>query len=109
MEQQKTSIKRPPLPLVLTANDLLEGGVVYYDGAGWTRGIDDALVAHDEAGALVLDAALAASEPRVVEPFLAPVAADAEGRVSPVHYREQIRISGPTFHRDHGFGRTGAL
>lgn len=89
--------KRPPLPLVLTANDLLEGAVVYFDGAGWSRRLGDARVARDEAGAADLESALAASEPRVAEPFLATVLEQREGRLAPTHYRERIRLTGPTF------------
>lgn len=88
--------KRPALPLVLTANELVDGVVVYFDGAGWSPEPAAALVARDEEGAALLEAALATSEPRVVEPFLATVDLDAEGRAIPIHYRDRIRVSGPT-------------
>lgn len=100
--------KRPPLPLVLTANELLDGNVVYFDGAGWTPRIEQALVARDEDAAQLLDDRLA-TDIGVVEPFLATVALDADGRPSATHYRERIRVTGPTFHREFGPpARTGA-
>lgn len=92
--------KRPKLPLILTANELLDGNVVYFDGHGWSAALADALVAGDDAAAERLERQLA--DLRVVEPFLATVALDAEGRPSVTHYRDRIRISGPTFDRAHG-------
>lgn len=98
--------KRPPLPIVLTANALLDGNVVYFDGAGWIDALHDAMVARDDEGARVLEARLA--DIAVVEPFLATVALDAEGRPQPAHYREKIRLTGPTFDRVHGPRVAGA-
>lgn len=92
--------KRPPLPIVLTANALLEGNVVYFDGASWSSRIEDALVARDDAAAATLERRLA-TDPGIVEPFLATISIGADGRPSPVHYRDRIRVSGPTFHREH--------
>ncbi len=94
--------KLPPLPLVLTANALLGGAVVYRTDAGWTESLPEALVAHDEAAARALEAALAASEASgdVVEPYLASVQLDPQGRIHPVHYRERIRAIGPTVRHD---------
>lgn len=96
--------KRPPLPLILTANDLLEGGTVYYSGAGWTSLLADALVATDDYGGHALQTMMLESEANgvVVEPYLATVKLDTEGRPLPVHYRERIRIVGPTFRDDFG-------
>lgn len=90
--------KRPPLPIVLTANALLDGNAVYYDGTGWSDALASALVASDEAGAVALEARGFASlaQGDVVEPYLVTVALDAQGRAAPAHYREQIRVSGPT-------------
>jgi uncharacterized protein DUF2849 len=82
--------KRPPLPLVLTANDLLGGDVVYFTQAGWSPDRAEALVATDEAGAEALEASLeeALASGSVVDPYLI----DA----GQAHYREQIRLRGPT-------------
>ncbi|MBV9884722.1 MAG: DUF2849 domain-containing protein [Sphingomonadaceae bacterium] len=82
--------KRPPLPLILTANDLFGGDVVYFTRNGWSADRGQAFVAVDEAGAEALGAALedAVAEGAVVDPYLI----DA----GQAHYRERIRLSGPT-------------
>ena len=89
--------KRPALPLILTASDLLDGDVVYHDGAGWSRDLADALVARDEAEAQRLEAALARTEAEgvPVAAYLVTVAG-ADGALVPDHYRERIRSFGPT-------------
>jgi hypothetical protein len=82
--------KRPPLPLILTASDLLGGDVVYFSRAGWAPERDRAFVAIDEAGAEALEAALeeAIADGTVIDPYLI----DA----GQTHYRERIRLGGPT-------------
>ncbi len=82
--------KRPPLPLILTANELIEGDVVYFSRTGWTRDRASAFVAEDEPGAEALEAALeeAFAEGAVVEPYLI--------EAGQAHVRERIRLSGPT-------------
>ena len=97
--------KRPALPLILSANALLEGEVVYRtaDG-GWSPHLGQARVAEDEAGAEALESALDAAElsGEVVEPELVPVTRDGAGRIVPTHYREKIRALGPTVRPDFG-------
>lgn len=90
--------KRPPLPLVLTANDLLSGHSVFHDGGAWVPRLADALVATEGAVADRLQATGLTSVARgdVVDPYLVTVTLDAEGRPTPKHYRERIRVSGPT-------------
>ena len=82
--------KRPPLPLILTANALFGGDVVYFTGGHWSADRAAALVATDEAGAEALEASLEAAlvAGEVVDPYLI----DA----GQAHYREQIRLGGPT-------------
>jgi hypothetical protein len=96
--------KRPPLPLILTANALLDGDVIFYTGTGWSPRLADALVARDDDGAVRLEAGQQQSEVRgeVVEPYLASVHVDAQGRLLPRHYRERIRVKGPTIRADLG-------
>ena len=48
--------KRPPLPSILIANDLLDGDVVFRTTDGWTRDPREAKVVNDEAGADALEA-----------------------------------------------------
>lgn len=92
--------KRPSLPLMLTAQDLRRGGVVYWDGIGWTARIEDGLVANDDAAADALDAALSAAGrgDTVIDVFLFAV---GDGP-SPRHFRERARVIGPSFRDDFG-------
>lgn len=96
--------KLPPLPVILLANDLLEGEVVFRTRAGWTRDPRAALVVHDTAGAERLDteakAAMARNE--VVDAYLVDVALDADGLPVPRHFRERCKISGPSNRPDLG-------
>lgn len=96
--------KRPPLPLILSANDLLDGTVVYRTESGWSEHLASAVVAQDEAGALALEQALLAAERSqdVIAAELIPVTVDAEGRIGPSHYRARIRALGPTVRTDFG-------
>jgi hypothetical protein len=82
--------KRPSLPLILTANELFGGDIVYFTRLGWSSDRAEALVATDEPGAEALEAALeeAAAAGIVVDPYLI----DA----GQAHFRERIRLSGPT-------------
>ena len=82
--------KRPALPLILTANDLFGGDVVYFTRKGWSRDRTQAFVATDEPGAEALEASLdeAVAEGAVADPYLI----DA----GQAHYRERIRRDGPT-------------
>jgi hypothetical protein len=97
LSEQKSS-KNPAFPFILTGNDLLVGDVVYFDGSGWVRDPKAAFVAEDDAAAArlvgVRDAAL-----DVVEPYLVATGAGGRAGAAPVHYREKIRLIGPTFER----------
>jgi len=97
--------KRPPTPLLLTAQDLRGGGVVYWTGGGWSARIEDAAVARDAVAADALDAARtrALGEAEVIDVFLAGVGEDR----TPRHFRERARVSGPTFRDD--FGRNDGV
>lgn len=96
--------KRPPLPLILSANDLLDGNVVYRTESGWSEHLASALIARDEAGALALEQAFLAAErdEEVIAAELIPVTLDADGRIGPSHYRARIRALGPTVRTDLG-------
>ena len=96
--------KRPALPLILSANALLDGGVVYRAAVGWSAHLADALVARDEAAAAGLEADLEAAERSgdPLGPALVAVALDPSGQIIPAHYRERIRALGPTIRRDLG-------
>ncbi len=97
--------KVPPLPVVLSANDLLDGDVVFLgaDG-GWTRDPAAARVAHDQAAADAMQAAGAAAmhDNRVVDAYLVPVRIEPNGLAVALHFREAIRQRGPTVHPQFG-------
>ena len=90
--------KRPALPFVLTANDLLSGYTVYHDGQAWVGRLDRALVASDPEGAEKLnDVGLAElARGAIVDPYLAGVSIAVDGALTPRHYRDAYRLSGPT-------------
>ncbi len=97
--------KRPQQAVIMSANALLDGVVVYYATAGgWSPHLAEAHVAVTEEEAAALEAARMAAEARgeVVEPELFPVATDSEGRIVPTHYRGKIRALGPTVRTDLG-------
>ena len=88
---------------IVTANDLLEGDVVFLtpDGA-WRRAPEAAAIAETPEGAARLLAIATGHEGKVVGPYLAEVTLDAAGRPTPTHYRERIRLKGPTNRLDLG-------
>jgi sulfite reductase (NADPH) hemoprotein beta-component len=100
--------KRPPLPAILLANDLLDGDVVFAATGGdgrlvWTRDPSLARVAGDEAAAARLETFAAAelSGNRVVDAYLVDVAIEAGGPV-PRHFRERFKTLGPSNRPDLG-------
>ena len=97
--------RRPNQALIMSANALLGGEVVYYAAGGaWSPHLAEAIVAvtEDEAAALQAAQAAALAAGTVVDPELLPVATDAAGRLVPSHYREKIRALGPTIRPDLG-------
>lgn len=101
-------VKRPPLPAILLANDLLDGDVVFAiagaDGRlGWTRDPGLALIAADDAAAERLEgfAAAALAAQQVVDAYLVDVELTAAGPV-PRHFRERFKTLGPSNRPDLG-------
>ena len=83
-------------PKVVTANDLLEGDVVYLTAEGhWSRSLSAAEVLTDEADAQIrlIDASARTSE--VVGVYLADVTPTHAGP-QPTHFREEFRTKGPS-------------
>ena len=89
-------------PCVLTANDLIEGDVVYLapDGA-WTRHLDSARLFVDEAEADCSLAAAGSREDIVIGPYLAPAVPGDRHGPQPAHFREAFRAAGPSNYK-HG-------
>ncbi len=82
-------------PVVVTANDLIEGDSVFLGAFGWVRDIAEARVALTTDEAAVLEQAGIEGETGnlVVGPYLIEVSV-ATGRPVPVLRREQIRADG---------------
>lgn len=101
-------MKRPPLPVILLANDLLDGDVVFarLDDAEvlcWTRDPVLALVATEDQGALLLEGFAAAeiAAQHVVDAYLVDVEIGVAGPV-PRHFRERFKTLGPSNRPDLG-------
>jgi len=93
--QQKLKIAGP---VIVTANRLADGAVVYRTGDGrWTSDLDAAGVVTTAAGATELLAGAAADYTSAVDAYVAAVKLAADGRVLPGNLRERIRLAGPTF------------
>lgn len=87
---------RPFTPKVLTANDLLEGDVIYLAEDGrWTRDLSQAEILTDEADAQLRLIEAEQQADRLVGPYLADVTPGANGP-EPVHFREAFRRTGPS-------------
>ena len=89
-------------PCVLTANDLLEGDVVYLaqDGS-WTRRLGSARLFVDEAEANRSLAQAESQQDALVDPYLAAAVSGEGGGPRPAHFREAFRAAGPSNYR-HG-------
>lgn len=96
--------KGPKLPVIMTANDLLGGEVVFLGTTGWSPDPRAATIARDETTAERLEAQAKAEfrANRIVEPYLVEVEPGEDGRPQARHFREAIRLAGPTIHPDMG-------
>jgi hypothetical protein len=89
---------------VVTANRLVDGGVVYLTGDGrWSEWIGDGCLADggQQTDALMETAEKAAAAHIVVAPYAIEVIIE-NGTVRARRYREHIRASGPTIRADLG-------
>lgn len=94
LEQKKIKITGP---VVVTANRVGDGAVVYRSVAGnWTDELAAAAVATDAAGAQQLMAGALSDDLNAVGPYIAPVQLSPAGEVRPANLRERIRLTGPT-------------
>lgn len=81
---------------ILTGNDLASGDVVWWDGDGWSRHVEDA-VDVDEHGESIAHAEEGAR--RVNAPYVIAAEPTAEGP-RPAHIKDRIRALGPTVRPD---------
>ncbi|WP_062018109.1 DUF2849 domain-containing protein [Aureimonas sp. AU4] len=95
--------KGPKLPVIMTANDLLDGEVVFLTRDGWSFDPRHALVAADAetAGWMEAQGRRAFAENRVVDAYLVEVRLE-DGLPVATHFREAIRQKGPTIHPQFG-------
>ncbi|QGM45366.1 DUF2849 domain-containing protein [Methylocystis heyeri] len=91
-------------PQILIASDLRDGEALFLGADGWARDHKSAAVARDSQEAAALEARgkgeIAAN--RVVDVYLADVGLEADGSPTPLHYREKMRIKGPSVRPDLG-------
>ncbi len=99
-----SAAKRPPLPVILLANDLLDGEVVFRSDKGWSRDPGEALIAFDDEAAVALEQAgqRAYANNEVVEVALVDVSLTGDGKPVPNHFRERFKVNGPTVRLDLG-------
>ena len=84
-------------PVVITANRLGDGAVVYRTRDGrWSNRLDEAAVVNNAPAATALLAAAVADDISAVGAYVAPVRIDSNGRPEPGNLRERIRHAGPT-------------
>lgn len=88
---------------VITANDLLEGDVVYWTKNGtWSRLHSEAELYEDEKSASEALALAASQAGIIVGAYLADAKAGEDGTPVPVHFREAFRTRGPSNYPNHG-------
>lgn len=84
-------------PQIVTANDLLEGDVVYFTASGrWSREHGEAVVTYSKDAAEILLARAGRDQHRIVGAYLAEVVIGDDHRPHPVHFREAFRTRGPS-------------
>jgi hypothetical protein len=94
LEQKKLKVTSP---VVITANRLSDGAVVYWTAADdWATNLTAAAVVTTPAEAKRLLSDAVADDVRAVGAYVAPVELTADGRVEPANLRERIRLLGPT-------------
>ena len=82
---------------VLTGNDLKTGLVVGWNGQEWSRHVDDAVDAGDEANVIL---AREESARRVNAAYAIDATREADGSIRPAHIKDRVRALGPTVRPD---------
>jgi hypothetical protein len=84
-------------PVVVTANRLVDGAVIYRTADGrWTTDLTRAAVATTAPAAMEMLKAASGDGLSAVGAYVAPVEREADGRLRPGNLRESIRLNGPT-------------
>ena len=92
--QQKLKVTGP---VVVTANRLGDGAVIYRSAEDrWTTDLAEAVVVTTAPAATELLTAAFADKLKAVDPYVAPVEVTSDRGVLPGNLREQIRSRGPT-------------
>jgi hypothetical protein len=100
--QQKLKITGP---VVVTANRLGDGAVVYRTADGhWATRLEQAAVVSTAPAATELLSGAVADDIGAVGAYVAPVKLDPDGAVRPGNLREAIRHAGPTIDLPVTFG-----
>jgi hypothetical protein len=100
--QQKLKIAGP---VVITANRLGDGAVIYRTADGhWTTHLGEAAIVTTAPAAGELLAAANKEDIAAVGAYVAPVHREPDGRVTPANLREIIRQGGPTIDLPASFG-----
>ena len=99
-----SSLKRPALPVILLANDLLDGDIMFWNGKAWSVHLADAIIATDEEAAEQLQAVAneAVGANKIVDADIVSVMLEKSGKLRPCHIRERIKALGPTIRLDLG-------
>ena len=84
---------------ILTGNDLRSGAVTWWNSAGWSLFVDDAVDAGEDAEEIL---AREEAARRVNVPYAIAATIDAAGHVRPAHIKDRVRALGPTVRRDLG-------
>ena len=93
-------------PVVVTANRLGDGAVIYRTGErDWTTRLEAAAVVTTAPAASELLAAAIEDDVGAVGAYVAPVRLERDGTVHPGNLRESIRRAGPSIDLPGGLGR----
>jgi Protein of unknown function (DUF2849) len=94
LDQKKIKITGP---VVVTANRVGDGAVVYRSAdGGWTTELDGAAITTDPTIARTFVAAATGDDLNAIGPYVAPVKLLPGGGIWPGNLREMIRHGGPT-------------
>jgi hypothetical protein len=84
-------------PVLITANRLTDGAVIYRTADGdWSTDFDRAAVVSTAPAAGAMLEAAVADDIGAVGAYVAPVKLEQDGRARPGNLRERIRLAGPT-------------